>query len=277
MDNHKTKVYEERTLRNNIIVTNGGTVTLKDVDIRNLIKDNGYPGITCEKNTTLILEGNNFVYGGIKGDTVYPGIHIAPGHTLTIDGEGSLEAKGVPGTDVYPVPSGGAGIGGGSGLSCGNIKIVGGNITAVGGHGAAGIGSGSSSNGNPAECGTIDIIGGTVRATGGTYAAGIGSGFTYDANSTCGNTSIIGSGVTAVGGIYGAGIGTGSIDDEESVVSACGTITIDGGSVKAQGGGDTTYDVGVGIKDGTSVGTIKITDVTVYKTDGNPATVQQNP
>ena len=74
-----------------------------------------------------------------------------------------------------------AGIGGGCKMSCGNIRIFGGNITAEGGTRGAGIGAGSHSfceenQGYYAHCGDIYICGGTVKAIGGAGAAGIGGG-----------------------------------------------------------------------------------------------------
>ena len=124
------------------------------------------PGITCIGNATIILEGTNKVKA-FEGD--WPGISAATNNsTLTIKGDGSLEAIG---------QMGGAGIGGGNGGNCGNIVIESGSITATGGNNAAGIGSGYSNS-----CGNILISGGTVKATGGNNAAGIGTG---DGNSSC--------------------------------------------------------------------------------------------
>ncbi len=131
-------------------------------------------GITCEGNATIILEGTNKVKA-FEGD--FPGIWAATNssnndYTLTIKGDGSLEAIG---------QMGGAGIGGCNGGNCGNIVIESGSITATGGNNAAGIGSGYRSS-----CGNILISGGTVKATGGNNAAGIGTG-DYG---TCGSITI---------------------------------------------------------------------------------------
>lgn len=74
---------------------------------------------------------------------------------------------------------GGAGIGGGVGVSgqnkrnVGNITIHGGKITATGNGGGAGIGGGK--NGNVTDC-TITINGGEINAKGSGSAAGIGAG-----------------------------------------------------------------------------------------------------
>ena len=116
-----------------------------------------------------------------------------------------------------------------------SITISGGNIVAIGGGGAAGIGCG------PREIiGAITISGGTITATGGDAyimqgadstaefggGAGIGGGF----REGCGKIAISGGTVKATGGKEGAGIGMGA----ESSRSA--EITISGGMVEALGG-----------------------------------------
>ena len=174
----------EVTLQNNDVLTGtggsethvtiaaGATVTLRDVDITSISTSFNYPwaGITCEGNATIILQGLNKVCGGYEE---HPGIYVPPGSTLTIKGDGALDA----GSNGY-----GAGIGGGLYIDCGNIVISNGVITATGGENfAAGIGGGQE-----AACGSITILGGTVTATGGLYAPGIGCG----AVGTCGNIAI---------------------------------------------------------------------------------------
>ena len=162
------------------------------------------PGITCIGNATIILEGTNKVKA-FEGD--FPGISAATNNsTLTIKGDGSLEAIG---------QMGGAGIGGCNGGNCGNIVIESGSITATGGNNAAGIGSGYSNS-----CGNILISGGTVKATGGNKAAGIGTG---DGNSSCGSITIT-NGVKEViakkGTNADCSIGKGNGN------SSCGKVTI---------------------------------------------------
>ena len=165
------------------------------------------PGITCIGNATIILEGTNKVKA-FEGD--FPGIRAATNssnndYTLTIKGDGSLEAIGQMGS---------AGIGGCNGGNCGNIVIESGSITATGGNNAAGIGSGYRSS-----CGNILISGGTVKATGGNNAAGIGTG-DYG---TCGSITIT-NGVKEViakrGTNADCSIGKGNGN------SSCGKVTI---------------------------------------------------
>lgn len=164
-------------------------------------------GITCIGNATIILEGTNKVKA-FEGD--FPGILAATNssnndYTLTIKGDGSLEAIG---------QMGGAGIGGGNGGNCDNIVIESGSITATGGNNAAGIGSGWSNS-----CGNILISGGTVKATGGNNAAGIGTGD----NGTCGSITIT-NGVKEV--IAKKGINADCSIGKENDNSSCGKVTI---------------------------------------------------
>ena len=146
-----------------VSIADGATVTLKDVTIEGVEGEQGesYPwaGITCEGDATIVLEGNNTLKGF---EEEYPGVYVPEGKTLTIEGNGNLNAS----SNGY-----GAGIGAGHKIACGNILIKGGNITATGGSACPGIGG--SFRGN---CGDITITGGTIVATGGQYATGIGAG-----------------------------------------------------------------------------------------------------
>ena len=159
-----------------ISIANGATVTLRNVTINGV--DNGayrWAGINCRGNATIILEGTNSVRG-FQGD--YPGIHIAKGKTLTIKGSGTLNAS------AYGSGWGGAGIGGGNGIECGNIVIEGGTVNAWGGINAPGIGSGSF-----AACGNITITSGVTSVT-----ATKGSGAPYSIgpgkSGSCGTVTI---------------------------------------------------------------------------------------
>ena len=127
--------------------------------------------------------------------------------------------------------SDGAGIGGAYyvddddniGMDCGDIVIKDGDITAIGGASAAGIGS--------AYCGycdTITINGGKVTAMGGGGAAGIGGGEEAEIN----YIEINGGVVVAAGGPGGAGIGGGRRTDAIGGAE----ILINGGTVTATGG-----------------------------------------
>lgn len=207
-----------------IIVADGAKVTLRNATIDRPGDNNrhGWAGITCDYNATIVLEGTNTVTAFYK---YYPGIYIAKGKTLTIQGTGSLTAGAV----IPAEENSGAGIGGGyveypyteALKECGNIVIKSGNITAIGGRNGAGIGAticGGSYN--VSSCGNIVILGGTVNATGGYGGAGIGSGDAIG-GSICGNITITGGTVVARGGKYAAGIGAGMHGGED-----CGEVNI---------------------------------------------------
>ena len=253
-----------------VMIADGATVTLSDVNITAIpdYSSREWAGITCLGDATITLADGttNSVKGG---RFLYPGIYIPAGHTLTIQGNGSLEAatQDRSGSGL----GSGAGIGGISKVECGNIVIKSGNITALGSHRSAGIGG---TEGCP--CGDITIEGGTVTAIGGYNAAGIGCGY----NSSAGNITIAGGTVTATGGDDAAGIGCGRANNvSETVNSSCGDITITGGTVIATGGSNAA---GIGCGLGRSYGgnvdystcgniTIARTVMSVTATKGNKA------
>ena len=127
-----------------VSIADGATVTLNGANINNNNSKSGssnFAGITCLGNATLNLEGGSIINCASAG---YPGIQAGPsGNTLTIEGTGSLSAQG---------GSNAAGIGGGNGITCGNISLMGGTISACGGDNAPGLGCGQ--NGS---CGNINI------------------------------------------------------------------------------------------------------------------------
>lgn len=117
-----------------------------------------------------------------------------------------------------------AGIGGGVRGGCGEISIMGGDITVVSDEDTYGAGIGS---------GYASQEGGTIDATGGAGAAGIGSGCVSESEGTTAITILDGeitaTGGTAEGDIGGAGIGSGGVG------TPC-AITITGGTIAATGG-----------------------------------------
>ena len=229
-----------------ITIADGAKVTLSDATINGVNDwELDWAGLTCLGNCTIVLSGSNTVKGF---DENYPGIQAAKNegdgeeYTLTIEGEGSLDAS----SNGY-----GAGIGGGFNIDCGNITISSGTVTVTGGYSAAGIGSAEKGT-----CGDITISGGTVTATGDDYGTGIGSGY----GGTSGAITISGGTVTATGGDEAAGIG--SAEDGTS-----GAITISGGTVTATGG-DYGAGIGSGIWCGGNNVDISISDGTVTATGG---------
>lgn len=281
-----------------VTIAAGATVTLSGVTINpeTLNDSHSYgkegckwSGITCSGDATIILaEGTtNTVKGFCRH---YPGIYIPEGYTLTIKGSGSLEA--CSGTNISNNEEIGlaAGIGAANKLSCGDINIEDGNITAVGGSDTgSGIGGCWKNNcgnitisggnvtasslgdspgigsGENASCGDITITGGIVYAKGGYLNPGIGAACQWVDTSYCGNITISGGNVTAIGD-WGAGIGSGYHG------SVCGDIFILGGTVTAIG----DYfgaGIGSGGYDKSSVcGNIVIVGGTINATAGSIST-----
>ena len=167
--------------------------------------------------------------GGWKGDS----------GTIEILG-GTVEARG----DVLGT---GAGIGSGEDGNSGNI-VIGERATVRafgGGMGGAGMGSGEAG-----YCTNIEISGGDITATGYNGAAGIGAGVRHRCRD---RITITGGHVKAIGGSNsegngGAGIGGGG-GDLSSGGFAGGNILISGGYVEATGGAGSLND-GDGIGNG---------------------------
>ena len=201
------------------------TVTLHNVSINadGAWTNSNWAGITCLGDATIKLKGKNIVTG-FSGK--YPGIQAAHNtvanaaeYTLTIQGSdvdeliASSNSKSTSGV-------GGAGIGGGDGVPCGNIVIAGGKITAESNGFAADIGSGG--DGGVEVCGNITISGGIVNATCSRNSCGIGAGFARCMNMTI---TISGGTVTATGYHQGPGIGAGSAGSCDNIIISGGTVT----------------------------------------------------
>lgn len=218
-----------------IMIAENATVTLSDAKI----SPSDCAGITCQGNAAIILVGTNTVVAGKVG---YAGICCGDSSTtLTIRGTGSLTATGKgainPDGVVVVQAVAGAGIGGDCrSHSCGDIRIEGGTITAIGGQGAAGIGCGYA-QATPFSCGSIYISGGSITAQGGNNAAAIGCGYADNkhlsqatskyGSSTCGNITITRNvtSITASGAPYSIGKGG---KEHDNCGQQCGTITIGG-------------------------------------------------
>ena len=222
-----------------IIIADGATVTLRDADINGsgtLSKSSA--GITLLGDATIVLEGENAVR---SFEYSYPAIYVPEGKTLTISGEGALDANAGSGRS--------AGIGAGMLNHGGNIIIEGGDIKATGGTYSAGIGGSDYKS-----CGNIEIRGGNVTATGGRHGAGIGSGDGVQ----CGNITISGGTISATGGERAAGIGSGAY-------GKCGNVTIENTvtSVTATLGTGSLNSIGKSYESGTS-GTVTIGGTVYY-------------
>lgn len=127
-----------------IIIKGNAKITLQGVDIKPSAEESA---ITIESGSpTLLLEGENHVEGYGDGKA---GIYVQENTTLTIEGNGKLDAIGT---------SKAAGIGGINERSCGQIIIRSGTIYAQS-RSAAGIGCG-----NHADCQGITITGGNITS-----------------------------------------------------------------------------------------------------------------
>lgn len=182
------------SLKKNFIVGEGIEVTSSTTTMKSgyyRVKSNVTVSsrINLEGEVQLILDKNCTL-------TASKGIEVGISSSLTIDGEGTLNATG---------NSSSAGIGS---YNVGTIIINGGNINAQGGQSGAGIGGSL----HDINGGTIIINGGVVKATGGNGAAGIGGGNNNWAGNygQCGKVVINGGQVTAVGGSNGSGFGPGN-------------------------------------------------------------------
>lgn len=228
-----TDTLDGRTQKIKIVIADGATVTLADAAINGVHYGGSrdteciWAGLTCLGDATIILaDGTTNTVTNFNKK--YPCIYVPEDKTLVIKGDTEGTGKLIANNDVS------TGIGGGSRINCGNIRIEGGIIQANSGFNSAGIGSGTN-----ASCGNITITGGNITATGGNSSAGIGSGFM----ASCGDITITGGNITATGGLNSAGIGSG-------YEASCGDISISGGDILAQGGDNAT---GIGCGNGDEI------------------------
>ena len=179
-------------------------VTLDNVNIKTT-GGKAAVSVTGKGDTTIELNGDNELSGS--------GAHAALEHNQTVDGEGNVTSGELTIQDKDKNGSltatggiqNGAGIGaGGYRVSSGKIEITGGDITAIGGKSAAGIGGSGRGDAD------ITISGGTIRATGGDQAAGIGGGTSGNGKVTITGVAVI---EESIGGSSGAGAtgGTGIV------------------------------------------------------------------
>lgn len=176
------------------------------------------PGVSCIEFTgsgnTLSFSDRNLLEN--LGYVVSSAIHVGPNTSLTITGKDGDELY------IYKY-SQGAGIGGDSNESNGNITIAGGNLYIKGSKTGPLIGNdvvnGSSSN----VKGSISITGGNVNLINKAKGAAIGG----SSMGPGGDVSISGGNVTIISDFKGSAIGGGAENSNN------GTLRITGGSLKA--------------------------------------------
>lgn len=170
--------------------------------------------IILTNGSKLVATGGSY-NAGIQVDKAhYPSLKI---YAQTTDSALMGELKAVGGYEA-------AGIGGSYNQGGGYITIYGGKITAEGGSYGAGIGGGCYGAGE-----SLEIYGGIVEAKSSSYAAGIGGGYDQDGK----YITLYGGSVTATGSSGGAGIGGGYAHSSKAIGS---DIYIYGGDIKATGG-----------------------------------------
>ena len=237
-------------------------VTLKDVNIDASSRNEAAVSVTGSGNTTIKLDGDNHLTGGISDNGSYGLSGISISGSLTISGgeTDSLTAQGGSGTDG----SGGRGIfskdltisggtvnanggdgkngSGGSGItSLGSLTISGGTVNAAGGDGTN---SSDGGDGITNNRGVTISSGGTVTAKGGSGEDGSGG---RGISSFGGVTISSGGTVTATGGNSTGSDGSGGdgISSTSTTISG-GTVTADGGSGNFSGGnGIRSFDVAI--------------------------------
>ena len=202
-------------------------VTFDDLNIDASSRNEAAVSVTGSGNTTIKLDGDNHLTGGISDNGSYGLSGISSSGSLTISGgeTDSLTAQGGSGTDGS----------GGRGIFSKDLTIYGGTVNANGGN----CGDGNYSDGGSGiriSSRSLTIYDGKVNAKGGNggdgnYSDG-GSGI-----SSNGSLAISGGTVDAKGGNSGTGDysngGSGICNGGRS-----GSITISGGTVNAAGGND---------------------------------------
>ena len=264
-----------------IYVADGASITLKDVVINpnSEYDTQDCAGINCLGDATITLEGKNVIKSlGYS----YPALFVPEGYTLTIQGDGSLDASACGEYDKLCPAIGSCRVV----ASCGNLVFLGGVIKVEGGFDSAAIGAGYSTT-----CGDI-TIGGTadITAVGHRNGSGIGSGGgIWEDKSICGDITIGGhakvyaSGSAAIGTYYIGKCGNITIGEDAYVIAKgenyspgigcgnsltwCKAITISGGTVIATG---SVYSPAIGTccSDRVSCESITITGGAIVATGG---------
>ena len=196
------------------------TVTIKDVNIDVSEKILPAMAVAGEGDTTLKLEGNNTLKGGLTCAGLEKDDEISTGK-LTITAEDTSSSLNAYGGNNA------AGIGGGTQQSTSKLEIANGKIHAVGG--AAGVGGGFCGNGE------VSISGGEVTAQGGDFAAGIGGGGNGSGKVTIKNGKVTAKTNSSAAAIGGGNGGSGDVTILDGRVTT--TLVNNNSSVTGIGGG----------------------------------------
>lgn len=224
---------------NPITITDDATVTLQDVNIKVTTTDVNTTVIRVreDKVLTLKVEGKDNRLEAVSGG----GIVLDRGASIVVEGDGIDQSKLVvkAGKNDAYVYASLVGIGAACGTTCGNIEIKNVKLEVSGADmyygGGAAIGTSSTFSTGSTACGNITINNAYVNAMGGNGAAAIGTGFSATATTTekVGDITISGSTIVATvnpasqfpaGDYFGACIGLSALFD--GVTYTCGKITI---------------------------------------------------
>ena len=120
-----------------IVIREGAKVAFIDACINEGMLNSGR-NVICAGDATITIQGFCSIFGGGPND---PAIRVLPDHKLTLTANSGFEGTlyAYSGIDEFGVGKA-AGIGAGYMSNCGDIEILGGDIQAVGGQGAAAIG-----------------------------------------------------------------------------------------------------------------------------------------
>lgn len=213
-DGYKGEITIDSLTASAVNVQNASAVTLKLSGDNRIATDIKGGGININSGTSLVIDNADAGAMGTLRKDAPPYAYEQP--AITVDGtltikNGQMELAGSGWESAI--------------LVRGALIIDGGKITAQGGNGAAGMGSGWYDHNSK---GDITINGGEVIAKGGENAAGIGGGESGE----CGTITISGGNVVAVGN-GSADIGKGS------GYSSCKSVVIDGGNITKENKNET--------------------------------------
>lgn len=204
------------------------TLTLADQKTNQFVSQQDHAGIRLGSGTTLTIQEEGA--GKLEARGGYGGAGIGCSNTAA-NAAANSSIKIVSGDITAIGGDYGAGIGAADKAAFGNIEINGGKVTAHGGQGSAGIGGG-----NDAAVGNITITDGTIVADSRSHGAGIGGG--WGGTAINGEIHISGGTISASSTMHGTGIGAGCSGTSQK-------ITIDGtANIELAQGGDEGAGIG---------------------------------
>ena len=249
-----------------LTIADGAMVRFKNVEVTAI--DYQHPAVKCLGDAYIFLDGDNKLENVTTGTPRTP--YDRQRYRAVLEATNDLVIVGKENSTLeITCPTGfGAGIGGraakGGDDGCGEIILLGADVTIKNPDSGAGIGAGGNHDGRTSYCGDIYIIGGKVTVTRGydSASAGIGSGhaaITNNSKSVCGNITIYEAEIDVTGGDRCPGIGNGQTQTYTTCISQCGNIDIESSlKVNSVCGWHASYDIGNGGYKNNICGTITI-------------------